>query len=90
VIGAGLFAVALTVPNWPDVVGRMETVQKGQTRRVGMSEVDMVIAMTERVSDLDDQFGGRHARPMPRSFTCARRREGVGWGVRFLMVRSAM
>jgi hypothetical protein len=26
----------------------------------------------------------------PRSFTCARRREGVGWGVRFLMVRSAM
>lgn len=28
----------------------------------------MVIAMTERVSDLDDQFGGRHARPMAAAF----------------------
>lgn len=68
VIGAGLFSVALAVPNWPDVVGRMEDVQKGRTQRVGMSEVDMVIAMTERVSDLDDQFGGRHARPMAAAF----------------------
>ncbi|MDX2822180.1 tetratricopeptide repeat protein [Streptomyces ipomoeae] len=68
VLGAGLFSVALTVPNWPDVVGRMEAVQKGQTQRVGMPEVDMVIAMTERVSDLDDQFGGRHARPMAAAF----------------------
>lgn len=68
VIGAGLFSVALAVPNWPDVVGRMEAVQNGRTQRVGMSEVDMVIAMTERVSDLDDQFGGRHARPMAAAF----------------------
>lgn len=68
VLGAGLFSVALTVPNWLDVVGRMEAVRKGRTRRVGMSEVDMVIAMTERVSDLDDQFGGRHARPMAAAF----------------------
>lgn len=68
VIGAGLFSVALAVPNWPDVVGRMEAVQKGWTQRVGMSEVDMVIAMTERVSELDDLFGGRHARPMAAAF----------------------
>ncbi|MEW2116051.1 tetratricopeptide repeat protein [Streptomyces sp. NPDC005474] len=68
VIGAGLFSVALAVPNWPDVVGRMEAAQQGWTQRVGMSEVDMVIAMTERVSDLDDQFGGRHARPMAAAF----------------------
>lgn len=33
-----------------------------------MNEVDMVIAMTERVSELDDEFGGRHARPMAASF----------------------
>jgi tetratricopeptide (TPR) repeat protein len=46
----------------------MEAVQKGQTQQVGMSDVDMVIAMTERVSDLDDQFGGRHARPMAAAF----------------------
>nr|WP_202486951.1 tetratricopeptide repeat protein [Streptomyces sp. SID8354] len=68
VIGASLFTVALAVPNWPDVVGRMEAVQTGATQRIGMPEVDMVIAMTERISELDDQFGGRHARPMAASF----------------------
>ncbi|MEU6170472.1 tetratricopeptide repeat protein [Streptantibioticus parmotrematis] len=68
VIAAGLFSVALTVPGWPDVLGRMEAVQAGMTRRVGMPEVDMVVAMTERVSDLDDRFGGRHARPMAAAF----------------------
>ncbi|MGW7578262.1 tetratricopeptide repeat protein [Streptomyces sp. NPDC054765] len=68
VIGAGLFSVALAVPNWPDVAGRMEGIQTGATRRIGISEVDMVIAVTERISDLDDQFGGRHARPMAATF----------------------
>ncbi|WKK25971.1 tetratricopeptide repeat protein [Streptomyces olivoreticuli] len=68
VIGAALFSVALTVPDWPDVVGRMEAVQKGRTRHVGTAEVDMVIAMTERISELDDQFGGRTARPMAAAF----------------------
>ncbi|GGX19682.1 tetratricopeptide repeat protein [Streptomyces noursei] len=68
VIEAGLFSVALSVPGWPDVVGRMEAVQTGQVQRVGMPEVEMVIAMTERLSDLDDQFGGRHARPMAAAF----------------------
>ncbi|MEW2085802.1 tetratricopeptide repeat protein [Streptomyces sp. NPDC005283] len=68
ILGAGLFSVALTIPGWPDVVGRAEAVQSGRTSRIGMNEVDMVIAMTERVSELDDQFGGRHARPMAASF----------------------
>ncbi|WP_240676709.1 tetratricopeptide repeat protein [Streptomyces sp. B27] len=68
VLGAGLFSVALTIPGWPDVIGRAEAVQSGHARRIGMNEVDMVIAMTERVSELDDQFGGRHARPMAASF----------------------
>ncbi|MFD7165040.1 tetratricopeptide repeat protein [Streptomyces violascens] len=68
ILGAGLFSVALTIPGWPDVVGRAEAVQTGRTSRIGMNEVDMVIAMTERVSELDDQFGGRHARPMAASF----------------------
>ncbi|MGW6768886.1 tetratricopeptide repeat protein [Streptomyces sp. NPDC055037] len=68
VVGATLFSVALTVPNWPDVVGRMEAAQTGKTQRIGMAEVQMVIAMTERVSELDDQFGGRHARPMAAAF----------------------
>ncbi|MFE9096194.1 tetratricopeptide repeat protein [Streptomyces sp. NPDC007264] len=68
VLGAGLFSVALTIPGWPDVIERAEAIQSGRTTRIGMNEVDMVIAMTERVSELDDQFGGRHARPMAASF----------------------
>lgn len=68
VLGASLFSAALTIPGWPDVIGRAEAVQSGRTSRIGMDEVDMVIAMTERVSELDDQFGGRHARPMAASF----------------------
>ncbi|MBW1596593.1 tetratricopeptide repeat protein [Streptomyces sp. JJ38] len=68
VLSAGLFSVAVTVPNWPDVVGRMEAVQTGAIQRIGMSDVETVIAMTERISELDDQFGGRHARPMAAAF----------------------
>ncbi|MET9290503.1 tetratricopeptide repeat protein [Streptomyces sp. NPDC003077] len=68
VLGAGLFSVALTIPGWPDVVGRAEAVQSGRASRIGMNEVDMVVAMTERISELDDRFGGRHARPMACAF----------------------
>ncbi|MEU9758282.1 tetratricopeptide repeat protein [Streptomyces sp. NPDC047987] len=68
VLGVGLFSVALTVPNWPDVVGRMESAQKGDMQRIGMSDVQSVIAMTERLSDIDDQFGGRTARPMAAAY----------------------
>ncbi|WP_019432828.1 MULTISPECIES: hypothetical protein [Streptomyces] len=68
VLGVGLFSVALTVPGWPDVVGRMEAVQAGNLRRVGDPDVEVVRAMTERLSELDDDFGGRHARPMAAAF----------------------
>ncbi|MBB5122808.1 hypothetical protein FHS36_006282 [Streptomyces eurocidicus] len=68
VLGAGLFSVALTIPGWQDVVGRAEAVRSGRAARIGWPEVDMVVAMTERVSELDDQFGGRHARPMAAAF----------------------
>ncbi|MFD8089005.1 tetratricopeptide repeat protein [Streptomyces malaysiensis] len=68
VLGAALFSVALTIPDWPDVVGRAEAFAAGDVTRIGFGEVDMVVAMTEKVSDLDDQFGGRHARPMAAAF----------------------
>ncbi|MFJ8335431.1 tetratricopeptide repeat protein [Streptomyces sp. NPDC094437] len=68
VLGAGLFSVALTVPGWPDVLGRLEAFQAGRVTRIGMPEVQMVIDMTAKVSELDDQFGGRHARPMGAAF----------------------
>ncbi|AJE83125.1 hypothetical protein SLNWT_2749 [Streptomyces albus] len=68
VLGAALFSVALTVPDWPEVVGRLERVQRGRTHRVGTADVETVMAMTDRISELDDQFGGRHARPMAAAF----------------------
>ncbi|WP_328913180.1 MULTISPECIES: tetratricopeptide repeat protein [unclassified Streptomyces] len=68
VVGASLFSAALAVPGWQDVIGRMEAIQRGQVRRIGVPEVDMVVAMTEQMSNLDDQFGGRHARPMAAAF----------------------
>ncbi|WP_406254779.1 tetratricopeptide repeat protein [Streptomyces chartreusis] len=68
VLGAALFSVALTIPDWPDVVGRLSAVQSGKARRIGYREVDAVVAMTEKVSELDDQFGGRAARPMAAAF----------------------
>ncbi|MFG2584086.1 tetratricopeptide repeat protein [Streptomyces malaysiensis] len=68
VLGVSLFSVALTVPNWPDVVGRLEAIQSGQMQRIGLPDVHTVVAMTERISELDDQFGGRHARPMAAAF----------------------
>ncbi|MET8182240.1 tetratricopeptide repeat protein [Streptomyces sp. NPDC005336] len=67
-LGVSLFSVAMTVPGWPDVVGRMEAVQTARVRRIGMADVETVIAMTDRISELDDQFGGRHARPMAAAF----------------------
>lgn len=68
VLSAGLYSVALTIPGWPDVVGRMEAVQTGQARRIGMGDVEAVTMMTDRLSDLDGHFGGRYARPMAAAF----------------------
>ncbi|MFD8824640.1 tetratricopeptide repeat protein [Streptomyces sp. NPDC059605] len=68
VLSVALFSVALTVPDWPDVVGRMEAVQEGTRARIGMSDVHTVSAMTEQLSSMDDQFGGRTARPLAAAF----------------------
>lgn len=68
VLSVGLFSIALTVPDWPDVVGRMEAAQKGTRTRIGMSDVHTVAAMTEQLSSMDDQFGGRTARPLAATF----------------------
>ncbi|WP_079125149.1 transcriptional regulator [Streptomyces lushanensis] len=68
VIGSALFSVALTVPDWPDVVGRIEAAQAGTRARLGTSDVRTVIAMTEQLSSMDDQHGGRTARPLAAAF----------------------
>ncbi|WP_206283077.1 tetratricopeptide repeat protein [Streptomyces chilikensis] len=68
VLAAGLFSAATAIPGWPDVAGRATAVESGRTTRIGMNEVHMVTAMTERISNLNYQFGGRHTRPMAASF----------------------
>ncbi|MEE1930890.1 tetratricopeptide repeat protein [Streptomyces sp. TRM 70351] len=68
VLSVALFSVALSVPDWPDLVGRMEAAQRGSRTRVGRSDVHTVTAMTEQLSSMDDQFGGRTARPLAASF----------------------
>ncbi|MGW1148436.1 tetratricopeptide repeat protein [Streptomyces sp. NPDC002454] len=68
VVGATLFSVALSVPDWPEVAGRTSLVQQGDARRIGMPDVDLVRQMTGRLGDLYDDFGGRHARPMAAAF----------------------
>ncbi|MFF7457254.1 tetratricopeptide repeat protein [Kitasatospora sp. NPDC008115] len=68
VLGAGLYSVAMTIPGWPDVMGRFERLRTDPHSRIGMGEVESVIAMTERISEIDDQFGGRTARPMAAAF----------------------
>ncbi|MFJ8847231.1 tetratricopeptide repeat protein [Streptomyces cyaneofuscatus] len=68
VLGAGLFSAALTIPGWRDVVGRIDAIRIDPQRRIGQPEVQAVTAMTERLSDLDDEFGGRYARPMAAAF----------------------
>ncbi|MET8831062.1 tetratricopeptide repeat protein [Streptomyces sp. NPDC004610] len=66
--GASLFSVALAIPGWQDVVGRMEAVQSGRTQRIGMREVESVVTMTDRLSHIDDQLGGRCTRPLAAAF----------------------
>lgn len=68
ILGAGLFSVALSIPGWRDVVGRMEVIKVNPHTRIGRAEVNAVVAMTDRLSDLDDDFGGRYARPMAAAF----------------------
>jgi tetratricopeptide (TPR) repeat protein len=68
VLAAGLYSVALTIPNWPDLLSRFALLKTSPHARIGVAEVEAVAAMTERLSDLDDQFGGRTARPMAAAF----------------------
>ncbi|MFD7547211.1 tetratricopeptide repeat protein [Streptomyces sp. NPDC059816] len=67
-LGVSLFSVALAVPGWEDVAGRMESVRSGAAPRMGMPEVDMVTKMTDRFAEIYDQFGGQHSRPLAALF----------------------
>ncbi|MFC9817874.1 transcriptional regulator [Streptomyces virginiae] len=68
VLGAGLFSAAAVIPGWPDVRDRLEKVQADPYRRIGHADVQAIVAVTEHMSDMDDKFGGRIARPMSAAF----------------------
>ncbi|MFE2558958.1 tetratricopeptide repeat protein [Streptomyces sp. NPDC059352] len=68
VLGAGVFSAAAVIPGWPDLRDRLEKVQADPHTRIGHPEVAAITAMTEHISDLDDKFGGRMARPMAAAF----------------------
>ncbi|MVO86497.1 transcriptional regulator [Streptomyces sp. p1417] len=71
ILGAvGVFsaAVAMNVPAYAEAADRIETVKRDPHTRIGQGEVDALAAMTEKISDLDDQFGGRTARPLAAAF----------------------
>ncbi|MFH8794137.1 tetratricopeptide repeat protein [Streptomyces sp. NPDC017941] len=67
---AGVFsaALALNVPAYAEAADRLETVGRDPHTRIGHGEVDAVAAMTEKISELDDRFGGRTARPLAAAF----------------------
>jgi hypothetical protein len=68
VLGAALFSAAAAIPGWPDVRDRLEKLRSDPHARIGQPEVSAIVAMTEHISDLDDKFGGRMARPLAAAF----------------------
>ncbi|MFD7644716.1 tetratricopeptide repeat protein [Kitasatospora sp. NPDC059795] len=65
---AGLYAATMAIPGWQEATSRFKLIRANPHTRIGMREVEAVAAMTEQVSALDDQFGGRFARPMAAAF----------------------
>ncbi|MFD7661859.1 hypothetical protein [Streptomyces sp. NPDC059788] len=69
VLQAGLYSAALAVPLFSELAGRAEAVARpGRAGRVGPAQVETVRAVTDRVADILDEFGGGHARPMTTAF----------------------
>ncbi|GAA4239296.1 Tat pathway signal protein [Actinomadura meridiana] len=68
VLGAGFYSALLAIPGWSEVSARFDRLRYDPHTRVGQAEVDAVRAMTEQLSTLDDQFGGRAVRPMAAAF----------------------
>lgn len=67
-LSTALYAAALPVPLYAEVVGRTEYGAGGHTTRIGAGDVTTVRTMTERIADILDELGGGHARPMAAAF----------------------
>jgi hypothetical protein len=68
ILKSGLYSATLAVPGWPEAGERFDRVHRDPHTHYGPSEVSAVRAMTEHLSALDDQFGGRTARPLAAAF----------------------
>lgn len=68
VLAATLYAAALPVPAYADLVDRSRASATGRTTRIGTGEVATVRTMTDRIADILDELGGGHARPMAAAF----------------------
>ncbi|MFF6852754.1 tetratricopeptide repeat protein [Streptomyces antimycoticus] len=69
VLGAvSLYSVTLAVPGWQDVIGRAQRAHTSPGTRIGRSEVETVTAMSTRLADMDDEFGGTLVRPLAAAF----------------------
>jgi hypothetical protein len=68
ILASSLYAAALPIPGYEDIVERMKHQASGRTVRIGAGEVATVRTMTERMADILDELGGAHARPMAVAF----------------------
>ncbi|MGW1275507.1 tetratricopeptide repeat protein [Streptomyces tsukubensis] len=64
----GLFSTTLTIPGYDDVADRFHAFKRNPRTRIGHAEVAAVTTMTTQLIRVDDQFGGRYARPMAAAF----------------------
>lgn len=72
VLTAGMYAATLTVPTYDARSGeldqRVKETSAGRTLRIGMSDVETVTKMTDKVAEILDEIGAGHARPMAAAF----------------------
>ena len=64
----GLYSAALVIPGWPEVSQRFQRLRRDPHTHIGQEEVGGGRAMTDHLSSLDDQFGGRAVRPLAAAF----------------------
>ncbi|MFJ6622934.1 hypothetical protein ACIQOW_35785 [Kitasatospora sp. NPDC091335] len=68
VLAAGLYSLALTLPEFDESPERIARAAAGRTVRVGRGEVQTVRTMTDRIAGILDELGAAHARPMAAAF----------------------
>ena len=72
VLTAGMYAATLMVPTYDERSGeldqRVRETSAGRTLRIGMSDVETVTKMTDKIAEILDEIGAGHARPMAAAF----------------------